>query len=541
MPGASDQIQVSESTTRLDSSPNDEAIFNDFGHDNMMMNHIIAEWAHLTREDSDKEETARTNNNATCQPTVSQSMSQTTLVSKELEPKFFDRRDESTSSGLWKGSPIHLLNSSVASQLLNSSLGEVYNSMMSGITTRYLDYNCNLFAGPYKYTFESEDLGQPEPLASGHVPVSAADAPGRIANTRRNFFPPWRRSSYNFEPETLENHTFSPEQVTTQINRVTMIGVARFLDNFGPLYGNPIEREARKQDERTLTAVLQAFALQFAPSDPRRGPLKSKLTSPQNSLFSSSVTNEPTNSAQVFTAAWHHAHLSLMNTKNNRSFVHIYAVFLFQMTVVPLESLISRDSSGNPVKLLGVALSQMEELQQLIEAYCRDLRPESLYRFLLDSSLAIFRWYGLVRDSIASILHCRPCFMDDPPFRIRGKYYAIRDQEHNMLTQLTLGSAQRIVEDITEQWQHPSLFEQHVASNCQNAAGDLFHIFRQLTHLKQFVLAMTTTIDHTILLSRIESAISLTEGFNSIYQPWLEQCIIMFYRLSDRSKLATGR
>lgn len=531
-------IQNPETTTSLDGYPDDEASFDGFGHDNMMMNHIIAEWAHLTREDS-AEETPTPTNIINCQPTVSHPMSQSSLISKE-QPNVVDRQDESTFPGLWKGSPIHLLNSSVASQLLNLSLGEVYNSMMSGITTRYLDYNCNLFAGPYKYTFESEDLAQAGPLAGDHIPMSTAHAAESIVNPRRNFFPPWRRSSYNFHPETLENHTLSPEQITTQINRVTMIGVARFLDNFGPLYGNPIERDARKQDEQTLTAVLQAFALQFAPSDPRRDPLKSKITSPQNSLFGSSVKNHPTNSAQVFTAAWHHAHLSLVNTKNHRSFVHIYAVFLFQMTVVPLECLMSRDASDNPVNLLDVALSQMEELQQLVEIYCRDLKAESLYRFLLDSSLAIFRWYGIVRDSIASVLHGRPCFMDDPPFRIRGRCYAIRDQEHNLLTHLSLGSAQRIAEDMTEQWQQPSTFEQHVARNCQNAAGDLFHIFRQLTHLKQFVLAMTTTTDYVVLLNRIESAISLSDGFNSIYQPWLEQCIVMFYRLSDRSKLSTG-
>lgn len=416
---------VSSSEDAFHFDEGDRTSLDGFGHDNMMLNHLMAEWAHLIRENHDEDEGSSFSTSNNDNP-----ISHATIHAPTREPpsdsnkqsEFSDRRRENSLPALWKGSPIHLLNSSVASQLLSLSLGEVYNSMMSGITTRYLDYNCNLFAGPYKYTFDSEDLGQSMALTSDDdMPVSTADAAENISSPRRNFLPAWRKSKYIFRPETLENQTFSPEQVSTQISRVTMIGVARFLDNFGPLYGNPIEREIRKTDESTLTAVLQAFALQFAPSDPRSNPLKSTVTSPPSSQFGSSIHNLPTNNAQVFTAAWHHASRSLSNTRNSRSFVHIYAVFLFQMTVVPSEKVESRGSEESPLELLDYALSQMAELQQLVEAYSSDLKSESLYRFLLDSSLAIFRWYGIVRDSIASMLHDRPCFMEDPPFRVRGK------------------------------------------------------------------------------------------------------------------------
>ncbi|KEF56375.1 uncharacterized protein A1O9_07956 [Exophiala aquamarina CBS 119918] len=506
-----------DSTAILNDFPLNGAQIDGFGHDNMMMNHIIAELTHLTREDPDEEDSTSTGENATPQITV---------VRPASHSKSVEGQDRNAIIGLWKGSPIHLLNSSVASQLLNLSLGEVYNSMMLGITTRYLDYNCNLFAcSSYKYVFESEDLGQPSALSSEHVSMSSDPAAKSTANTRRSstFLPLWRKSNHNFRPDTLYNHTLSTKQVATQTSRVTMIGVARFLDNFGPLYGNSVEQEIRKQDELALTAVLQAFALQFAPSDPRSCPLESKVARPQNAVFGSRVKEQTTNSTQVFTAAWHHAYLNLLSTKDNRSFVHIYAVFLFQMTVVPSESLVSKDVKRSPLDLLDVALSQMEELRQLVQAYYSDLGAGSLYRFLLDSSLTIFRWYSLVRDSIASILHERPCYMEDPPFIVRD-------------------STQRLAQNITEQWQQPSTFEQDVAKNCQNAAGDLFHIFRQLTHLKQFISTINAPTDHArmILLGRIESAINLTEGFDTIYQPWLQQCIIMFYRFSDRIKLSTA-
>lgn len=508
-----------------------DSIIDGFGHDDMMLNHIMAEWAHLIGENSDDKPAS-----------PAADTNETTSHSKN-HLQYPLHRNANTSLTLWKGSPIHLLNSSVASQLLNMSLGEVYNSMMSGITTRYLDYNCNLFAGPYKYTFESEDLGQPMALTNVGSSASTGGAAVSISNTRGTYLPPWRKSNRNFRPETLENHTFSPEQVGSQINRVTMIGVARFLDNFGPLYGNPIDRETREKDEQTLTAVLQAFALQFAPSDPRSDPLKSNLTPSQHSQFSSSIRNPASNNAQVYTAAWHHAYQNLLNTNNNKTFVRIYAVFLFQMTVVPWECPVSEDAEGTPLGFLDIALSQMTDLQRLVEAYSKDLKVESLYRFLLDSSLAIFRWYGIVRDSIASMLYDRDCFMEEPPIRIRGELNAspIPFTNYRPLTLNILDIDSQRAEVMAEQWQQPSVFEQHVASTCQNAAGDLFHMLRELTHLKQFIARATPTTDNAILVARVETAIKRTEGYDSTYRPWLEQCIIMFYRLSDKSKLATGK
>ncbi|KAK5044932.1 hypothetical protein LTR84_010304 [Exophiala bonariae] len=470
----------------------------------------MAEWAHLIRDNPDDEGTSNVTdmNDADTNATSSDTIS----------PQYVHQRDADSSMALWKGSPIHLLNSSVASQILNTSLGDVYNSMMSGITTRYLDYNCNLFAGPYKYTFEPEDLGQPMTPADAETQNPGTGIPVNIPNSKRNYLPPWRRSNCNYLPDTLQNRTFLPEQVDSQISRVTMIGVARFLDNFGPLYGNCVNRETRESDEKALTAVLQAFALQFAPSDSRSGPLELNFSPSQvNSRFQKPKSNN----AQVYKAAWHHAYQNLLDSSDNRTFVHIYTVFLFQMTVVPSEGPAAKDVEGTPLGFLDLALLQMTELQRLVESYSKDLKFESLYRFLLDSSLAIFRWYGIVRDSIASMLSDRACFMDEPPIRIRD-------------------ISQQSAVDTAEQWQQPSSFEQCVASNCQNAAGDLFHMLRQMTHLKQFIATATPEIDSAILKTRVESAIILTEGFDSTYQPWLEQCIVMFYRLSNKSKLATA-
>lgn len=64
---------------------------------------------------------------------------------------------------------------------------------------------------------------------------------------------------------------YSLEDLAAQlINKVTMLGMARFLDNFGSRYGNVLESTGRKQDEYILTATLQAFALPFAPTPKRQ-------------------------------------------------------------------------------------------------------------------------------------------------------------------------------------------------------------------------------------------------------------------------------
>jgi len=408
----SSKVSEPDAVTSLSAFPLTGAQIDSFGHDSMMMNHMTAEWTYLTRDDPGEEYSPSTDTNTTLHTDVVQK------ANEEFKPI-----NSQNSMGLWKGSPLCLLNSSIATKLLNLSLGHIYNGMLSGIATRYLEHHCNLFAGSYKYVFESEYTGEPGRSKSGHVPWSSDESSKTSANTKTNsnYLPLWRKSNYNFRPDTLYNHTLSPEQVATQTSRVTMIGVARFLDNFGALYGNSIERETRIQDERTLTAVLQAFALQFAPSDPRSCPLESKVAGSQNpSLFGSSVKDQTTNT-QIFASAWYCANDDLLNTIDNRSFVHVYAVFLFQMTVVPPECIMLKGVQKSPLELLDVALAQMEELRQLVQAYYSDLGAGSLYRFLLDSSLAIFRWYGIVRDSIASMLHDRPCYMEDPPFKVRGE------------------------------------------------------------------------------------------------------------------------
>jgi hypothetical protein len=216
----------------------------------------------------------------------------------------------------------------------------------------------------------------------------------------------------------------TPESLANQISKVTMIGVARFLDNFGPLYGNVIDQRARSQNERTLTAVLQAFALQYLPSRQAEGPLAQFHESLDSNSQSSESTAGPgdrgANSLNVFTSAWFNAHSQLVSSIENRSFVRLYSVFLFLMTSVPEEATTTQTYENTPLALLDDGLRQMEELQALVEDYCEHLGRQSIYRFLLQSSIGIIRWYAYLRDTIDSVLHERPCMLADAPLRSKG-------------------------------------------------------------------------------------------------------------------------
>jgi hypothetical protein len=119
--------------------------------------------------------------------------------------------------GLWSGSPIHLLNSRVEQKCINESLGDVYNSMMSGIAIRYLESKTNLYAdGTSKYTFDVIESAMPE------AETGTKDGKSQV------LLPSWKCRSTAGDLSRLQPLT--PEQLSAQMKNITMLGVARFLD-----------------------------------------------------------------------------------------------------------------------------------------------------------------------------------------------------------------------------------------------------------------------------------------------------------------------
>jgi len=90
-------------------------------------------------------------------------------------------------------------------------------------------------------------------------------------------------------------------------------------------------------------------------------------------------------------------------------------------------------------------------------------------------------------------------------------------------------------------WQQPDLFDREVPRNCQNAAGDLFRVFRGVINLRQTLLTGNPTDNIVALRSAITLARGINDEFALIYGNWLHHCSISFYLLSEKSKLASGK
>jgi hypothetical protein len=305
-------------------------------------------------------------------------------------------------SGQWHGSPVQLLNSRTVSQQMTRSLCHIYDTMMIGVTRRYLSYSSNLFAGKHSYVLAPDRIGEApaSPTCEGALgfPMSPT------LSTREPMLA---------NPEVSHSSSAASRPMT-------LIGAARFLDNFGALYGNVLDRKKRKQDEATLLAVLQAFALQFAPPSDE----ESEDTENTTALLPE-VSNWPPPATRmtVFTAAWFNAFTHLNESVNNRSFVHLYAVILFQMVAEPAQVSIKDAYLGRSAKLLDRALQSLCKLSNLLDTFCSGLDAKSRYRTLLDSSRRIMYWFGYIRDTMTSFLSDRPCVLKDAPVSIPGVYF----------------------------------------------------------------------------------------------------------------------
>lgn len=309
-----------------------------------------------------------------------------------------------SSTGLWHSSPIRLLNSTASAQQSTRSLYQIYDTMMIGVATRYLSHSSNHFAGSFRYEFKADycadelallDRRDPHKLTS--FTISAASHSDQVTPASS------ARQPHEGAPESL--------------GPITLIGVARFLDNFGSLYGNQLDRKKRKQDEDTLITVLQVFALQFsAPDDVETGVPESPLYLVKDSPG----PRGPTTKTQLYTAAWFNAHSRLTESINNRSFVHLYAVILFHIAGQPEEARSMPEYAGCLDVFLDRSLHQLESLSALVESFCSRLDSKSLYRTLLDSSRRVLFWFAYVRDTMTSFVKDRPCILKDGPLAVAG-------------------------------------------------------------------------------------------------------------------------
>lgn len=329
-------------------------------------------------------------------------MSPTILRAQQADDHIVDKN--CSSMGFWHGSPIRLLNSTASAQQTTRNLYQIYDTMMIGVATRYLSHSSNHFAGSFKYEFKADYCADELALLNHRDP-----------HTLTSFTT--SATSHNVQVTPVSPARQPHEGAPESLGPITLIGVARFLDNFGSLYGNQLDRKKRKQDEDTLIAVLQVFALQFsAPDDVETGVPES----PSYLVKDSPGARGPTTKTQLYTAAWFNAHSHLTQSINTRSFVHLYAVILFHIAGQPEEARSMPEYAGCLDEFLDRSLHQLESLSALVESFCSRLDSKSLYRTLLDSSRRVLFWFAYVRDTMTSFVKDRPCILKDGPLAVAG-------------------------------------------------------------------------------------------------------------------------
>jgi hypothetical protein len=269
--------------------------------------------------------------------------------------------------GLSFNSPIYLLNSGMDAKILGDRLTRIYDAIATATASRFLGYDCNLYASKNRYRIGDSDSGS----SNGSVPV---------------------RSSIDPHAQVCVVGSSIPTHDEVE-QEISLLGSVRFLDHFGDLYGNRLGSVARKKSDEALKAVLRVFSMQWLPSTP----------SADESMFQTNGLNQRgnVNALDSFIDAWVQARSLLHDAHDVCSFRVILASLTFVGIVTPTKII---DKEGPmPSGLLDTGLRKLCHLDRLVTDYCTNLGSSSIYASLAETSLSIIRWAGYIRDTGAAL------------------------------------------------------------------------------------------------------------------------------------------
>lgn len=213
---------------------------------------------------------------------------------------------------------------------------------------------------------------------------------------------------YLLIPEALDEAR--PDQAAAvfadPVYRLTMFQVARLLDEFAELYGNPLKTRHLRDAQKAQEAVLQAWSMQWfvAREASRR---EGSAPEDQHRRTCSDDMLESMRHRDMYSAYWWRAHRMLADSKGSSSFTRILAVFMFHTAAVPDGAASQLSLGDTPFDLLTRALLQMQALLRLLHVFTDRLPSSSRYRSLLECAASIVHWYGYMRDTSASMLSAR--------------------------------------------------------------------------------------------------------------------------------------
>jgi len=329
-------------------------------------------------------------------------------------------------------SPINLLNASLEANAIKQELGRIYETVMATATSSFLSHGSNPFATKWIYHFE----GIPSSRRS-----NVADA--GACSDGRNHGVCFSRST---EPYARPVPTSVGETYTSRCRRngglaedtsqrVTMLGIASFLDNFAGLYGNVLDSHTIYESEMVLRDVIHVYSLQWVPCTKSTLPTSkhrdkdisvTSITRDQPSPAAVSTSLEcslsqgsqqpkcrPSTGASIFMDSWFKARNRLLTLNSSPSFKATYALLLFDMIVPPPQVDEASFKDLEPQHFLRVGLDYLSTLTGFVQSYCNNLGKTSLYSQLLQAGLQIFHWFGYVRDTTLAVMRDRSCLLPD--------------------------------------------------------------------------------------------------------------------------------
>lgn len=426
-------------------------------------------------------------------------------------------------------SPIYLLNTKLDATILDKRLAHIHNTIVTGCASRFMDYDCNLYAKTPGYQLEH---GHCEGLYK-KSPVPLTLAPNTVSSE-----PTVSASQSNNSPSVLTQAFGQPEPgkrgMTPQVPslndagcQMTVFGTIRFLDHFSDLYGNRLSPSARRQSDAVLKAVLRAFSMQWLS-------ISESASTAQGDVTKQQATCDPLTNA--FYDAWFEARSLIQKARHIRSFRIVYAILLFDGISIPTkttESVVAHE-------FLDLGLEKLCHLDDLVKKYCATLGPQSIYSTHLEASLSVVRWGGYIRDIGASLLTNRQCKLPCAASHVTD--------DSNGISQLETSTA--LAEDQTAPSFYDSICDWFNNSNthrdlgddiphiCRKAVAEAFSVWGQIIEVKNLVSKPTRPSQ---LSDAICSAVTAVGKFDHLFRAFMTYCLDNLEHLPIPSKASSGQ
>jgi hypothetical protein len=301
-------------------------------------------------------------------------------------------------------SPLGLLNSTMNLRLENEYLTLVFHSLTIALYVRYLSPPSDVFANerPYKINFEQSehqlrcatyDLGSKSSQGVSGL-LSTSSASQCVIDNLHN--------TTCIEPSRLQNSVAQTSAIDLRVHKVTMIGVALFLDHFSPIYGYHRSKLDRQEDQAAHLATVRAFVLANAP-------------------IASGATDQGDDTSMIFENAWLEAYHHLNVSMTRKSFTLAYTVFTFDLLPVPLSLSSDPQYMKGKERLLRHSVQKLQGLLSTVTSFCSRMSDHSKYRSLLEACKQTMEWHGYVRDTISAFINGSRCAMTDTLRRPDGE------------------------------------------------------------------------------------------------------------------------